>query len=87
ETMKQLTPESYKNYIKKGDRLEEGISKAAEAHGIPHTYNRAGSMIGFFFTNEPVTNNETAKSSDMKLCANYYKGMANEGVFLTPSQI
>ena len=86
ETLKQLTPESYKNFIKKGDRLEEGISKAAEAHGIPHTFNRAGSMIGFFFTNEPVINYETAKSSDLKLFASYYKGMANEGVFLPPSQ-
>lgn len=86
ETLKQLTPESYKNFIKKGDRLEEGISKAAEAHGIPHTFNRAGSMIGFFFTNEPVINYGTAKSSDLKLFASYYKGMANEGVFLPPSQ-
>lgn len=86
ETLKQLTPESYKDFIKKGDRLEEGISKAAEAHGIPHTFNRAGSMIGFFFTNEPVINYETAKSSDLKLFASYYKGMANEGVFLPPSQ-
>ncbi|MCY7879378.1 aspartate aminotransferase family protein, partial [Bacillus spizizenii] len=48
---------------------------------IPHTFNRAGSMIGFFFTNEPVINYETAKASDLKLFANYYKGMANEGVF------
>ncbi|CAF1844621.1 glutamate-1-semialdehyde 2,1-aminomutase [Bacillus subtilis] len=86
ETLKQLTPDSYKNFIKKGDRLEEGISKAAESHGIPHTFNRAGSMIGFFFTNEPVINYETAKSSDLKLFASYYKGMANEGVFLPPSQ-
>lgn len=43
-------------------------------------------MIGFFFTNEPVINYETAKASDLKLFANYYKGMANEGVFLPPSQ-
>ncbi|MCI4171076.1 aspartate aminotransferase family protein, partial [Bacillus spizizenii] len=42
ETLKQLTPESYKNFINKGDRLVEGISKAAEAHGIPHTFIRAG---------------------------------------------
>jgi glutamate-1-semialdehyde aminotransferase len=33
---------------------------------IPHTFNRAGSMIGFFFTNEPVINYEAAKSSDLK---------------------
>lgn len=86
ETLQQLTPESYQEFVKKGDMLEEGISKAAEAHGIPHTFNRAGSMIGFFFTNEPVINYEAAKSSDLKLFAKYYKGMADAGVFLPPSQ-
>ncbi|MFP3633437.1 glutamate-1-semialdehyde 2,1-aminomutase [Bacillus sp. SIMBA_033] len=86
ETLQQLTPESYQEFVKKGDMLEGGISKAAEAHGIPHTFNRAGSMIGFFFTNEPVINYEAAKSSDLKLFAKYYKGMADAGVFLPPSQ-
>ncbi|MBA5711732.1 glutamate-1-semialdehyde-2,1-aminomutase [Bacillus velezensis] len=86
ETLQQLTPESYQEFVKKGDMLEEGISKAAAAHGIPHTFNRAGSMIGFFFTNEPVINYEAAKSSDLKLFAKYYKGMADAGVFLPPSQ-
>jgi glutamate-1-semialdehyde 2,1-aminomutase len=61
ETLQQLTPESYQEFVKKGDMLEEGISKAAAAHGIPHTFNRAGSMIGFFFTNEPVINYEAHK--------------------------
>ncbi|MFO6497790.1 MULTISPECIES: glutamate-1-semialdehyde 2,1-aminomutase [Bacillus] len=86
ETLKQLTPDSYKEFSRKADRLEKGISEAAEKHGIPHTFNRAGSMIGFFFTNEPVINYETAKQSDLDLFAEYYKGMADEGVFLPPSQ-
>ncbi|WP_168237155.1 glutamate-1-semialdehyde 2,1-aminomutase [Bacillus velezensis] len=86
ETLQQLTPESYQEFVKKGDMLEEGISKSAAAYGIPHTFNRAGSMIGFFFTNEPVINYEAAKSSDLKLFAKYYKGMADAGVFLPPSQ-
>ncbi|MFN2745051.1 glutamate-1-semialdehyde 2,1-aminomutase [Bacillus sp. z60-18] len=86
ETLKQLTPDSYKEFSRKADRLEKGISEAAEKHDIPHTFNRAGSMIGFFFTNEPVINYETAKQSDLDLFAAYYKGMADEGVFLPPSQ-
>ncbi|MDE1455133.1 aminotransferase class III-fold pyridoxal phosphate-dependent enzyme, partial [Bacillus paralicheniformis] len=86
ETLKQLTPESYKEFSRKADRLEKGISEAAEKNGIPCTFNRAGSMIGFFFTNEPVINYDTAKQSDLGLFAEYYKGMADEGVFLPPSQ-
>ena len=86
ETLKQLTPESYREFSRKADRLEKGISEAAEKNGIPCTFNRAGSMIGFFFTNGPVINYDTAKQSDLGLFAEYYKGMADEGVFLPPSQ-
>lgn len=86
ETLKQLTPESYQEFSRKADRLEKGISEAAGKNGIPCTFNRAGSMIGFFFTNEPVINYDTAKQSDLGLFAEYYKGMADEGVFLPPSQ-
>ncbi|MGD6802462.1 glutamate-1-semialdehyde-2,1-aminomutase [Rossellomorea vietnamensis] len=86
ETLSQLTPESYKEFERKADRLEEGLHAAAEKFGIPHTINRAGSMIGIFFTNEEVKNYEGAKSSDLELFSSYYREMANEGVFLPPSQ-
>lgn len=86
ETLKKLTPESYKHFMKLGDQLEQGFRKACEKYSIPHTVNRAGSMIGFFFTNEEVTNFEKAKTSDLKLFAEYFKLMAQEGIFLPPSQ-
>lgn len=86
ETLRQLTPETYDEFIHKADLLEKGLSEAAEKHGIPYTINRAGSMIGIFFTNEDVINYETAKTSDLELFAEYYKEMANEGIFLPPSQ-
>jgi glutamate-1-semialdehyde 2,1-aminomutase len=86
ETLRQLTPETYKDFVKKADRLEEGIQQAANKYDIPLTFNRAGSMIGFFFTNEKVINYETAKTSDLQMFAKYYRYMAEEGVFLPPSQ-
>ncbi|MGD6816743.1 glutamate-1-semialdehyde 2,1-aminomutase [Metabacillus sp. 84] len=86
ETLKQLTPESYKEFARKADLLEQGLAEAAQKHQVPHTINRAGSMIGIFFTNEPVTDYDTAKSSDLDYFAGYYREMANEGVFLPPSQ-
>ncbi|HZG72662.1 MAG TPA: glutamate-1-semialdehyde 2,1-aminomutase [Chondromyces sp.] len=85
-TLSQLTPESYEEFSKKADKLEEGLSAAAKAYDIPHTINRAGSMIGIFFTNEDVINYEKAKTADLTLFANYYREMAMEGVFLPPSQ-
>ncbi len=86
ETLRQLTPADYEDFVKKGDRLEAGIKEAAEKYNIPHCVNRAGSMIGFFFTNEKVINYETAKTSNLQFFAAYYREMANEGVFLPPSQ-
>jgi glutamate-1-semialdehyde 2,1-aminomutase len=86
ETLKQLTPESYKEFERKADILEKGLKAAAEKYGIPHTINRAGSMIGIFFTNENVINYEVARTSNLEFFAAYYREMANEGVFLPPSQ-
>ncbi len=86
ETLIQLTEDTYKEFGKKADFLEAGFKEAAETYDVPLTCNRAGSMIGFFFTNEPVTDYESAKQSDLQFFAEYYKEMAENGVFLPPSQ-
>ncbi len=86
ETLSQLKPEDYQEFIRKGDLLEAGLKAAAEKYEIPHTFNRAGSMIGFFFTNEDVINYEAAKTSNLEFFASYYRDMADQGVFLPPSQ-
>ena len=86
ETLSQLTKESYEYFKKLGDQLEAGFREAATKYNIPHTVNRAGSMIGFFFTNEDVVDFESAKTSDLDLFAEYFKLMAEEGIFLPPSQ-
>ena len=86
ETLSQLTPESYVEFTRKGDMLEKGIGEAAKKYGVPYTFNRAGSMIGLFFTNEDVVNYDTAKTSDLEFFASYYREMANQGIYLPPSQ-
>jgi glutamate-1-semialdehyde 2,1-aminomutase len=86
ETISAMTGEAYLSINKKVDRLVEGYQQAAEKHNIPLTVNRAGSMVGFFFTNEPVINFETANRSDLELFTRYYQGMIQEGIYLPPSQ-
>jgi len=86
ETLSRLTPETYETFNKRADQLEAGFREAATKYQIPHTVNRAGSMIGFFFTNESVLNFDLAKTSDLQLFAKYYRLMAEEGIFLPPSQ-
>ncbi|MDN7226983.1 glutamate-1-semialdehyde 2,1-aminomutase [Planococcus sp. N064] len=86
ETLSRLTEETYETFVQRGDQLEAGFRAAAEKYNIPHTVNRAGSMIGFFFTNEDVVDFDSAKTSDTELFADYYRLMAEEGIFLPPSQ-
>ena len=86
ETLAQLTPDTYIEFVRKADRLEDGLLSLKAKYDMPLTVNRAGSMIGFFFTTEEVTNYEKAKSSNLEYFATYYREMANNGVFLPPSQ-
>ncbi|MFC4022631.1 glutamate-1-semialdehyde 2,1-aminomutase [Oceanobacillus longus] len=86
ETLSALTPESYEAINKKVDHLVDGFRAAAAEYSIPLQINRAGSMVGVFFTNEEVVNFESAKTSNLDYFAQYYRTMMEEGVFLPPSQ-
>ncbi|MBE4908170.1 glutamate-1-semialdehyde 2,1-aminomutase [Bacillus luteolus] len=86
ETLLQLTPESYKEFSRKADRLIEGLKSAAEKYNVPCAFTRAGSMVGYFFNDQEVTNYDQAKKSNLEYFAAYFKEMANQGIFLPPSQ-
>ena len=86
ETLSQLTPESYEYFQELGDILEKGLKKVFSKHNVPITINRAGSMIGYFLNEGPVTNFEEANKSNLELFSQMYREMAKEGVFLPPSQ-
>ena len=86
ETLAQLSEADYEQFDRRGARLEEGLQSAAEKNGIPHHINRAGSMLGLFFTDEHVKNFETAKTSDVDLFASYFQEMLQEGISVAPSQ-
>ncbi|MEW9675430.1 glutamate-1-semialdehyde 2,1-aminomutase [Lentibacillus sp. L22] len=86
ETLRAMNEDAYEQLNQKIDRLVEGYQQAAIDFSIPLHINRAGSMVGFFFTNEPVINFDTAKLSNLDYFAQYYRNMIEEGVFLPPSQ-
>ncbi|WP_188453498.1 glutamate-1-semialdehyde 2,1-aminomutase [Virgibacillus oceani] len=86
ETLNALTEDSYEQINQKVDRLIEGYKQAAIDFDIPLHINRAGSMVGFFFTNKAVINYETSKQSNTEYFAQYYRAMVEEGIFLPPSQ-
>lgn len=86
ETLSALDQFAYDVMNQRVDQLVDGYRQAADDHNIPLQVNRAGSMVGFFFTNQAVVNYETAQTSDLDLFSAYYRGMIQEGIFLPPSQ-
>ncbi len=77
--------EIYKELEKKASMLFTGLEGAARAAGIPSVINRIGSMGTLFFTPKPVTDFETAKTSDQDMFKKYYKEMLDAGIYLAPS--
>ena len=69
-----------------GAALEEGMSSAAKAAGIPVRFNRLGSMFCGYFTSEPVHNLADAMKSDRARFAKYFHAMLKRGIYLAPSQ-
>jgi glutamate-1-semialdehyde 2,1-aminomutase len=76
----------YQDLEKKTLYLAERISECAEERGIPYSINRAIGMFTLFFTEGPVRDYRSAKTSDTKRFARFFIEMMNEGVYLPPSQ-
>jgi glutamate-1-semialdehyde 2,1-aminomutase len=66
--------------------LTDGLHEVFSKHDIPHQTAYAGSMFGFFFAPEPVTDLEGAMKSDTALYAKYFHAMLDRGIYLAPSQ-
>ncbi len=86
-TLKALKgPGVYKKLDALAARLVEGLRSAAEVVGVPVQINRVGSMFTAFFTGTPVTNYETAKTSDTGRYARFFHALLERGVYFPPSQ-
>lgn len=66
--------------------LEEGIRENLQKLGLSNRLNRVGSMFTLFFTEQDVIDYDTAKTSDTKMFAAFFKEMIERGVYLPPSQ-
>jgi len=76
----------YERLDEKAAYLATGLKRAAENAEIPVFVDRAGSMMGLFFTGQEVKNFDDAKTSDLERFASYYRGMLERGIYLAPSQ-
>lgn len=87
ETLKVLRePGVFKEIEQKAAKLVSGVGQAAEEIGVPIYQTRVGTMFSNFFTMEPVTDYESAKTSDTERFGRYFHAMLEHRVYIAPSQ-
>jgi glutamate-1-semialdehyde 2,1-aminomutase len=85
-TLELLDGAAYLHLEGLATRLIDGMADVFRRHGTPHAVAAAGSMIGFFFTDGPVSDLAGAKRSDTALYARFFHAMLDRGIYLAPSQ-
>ncbi|HVV84883.1 MAG TPA: glutamate-1-semialdehyde 2,1-aminomutase [Kofleriaceae bacterium] len=79
-------PGTYERLEALSARLGDGLLAAAKEAGVPACVNRVGSMLTLFFTDGPVTDYASARTSDTTRFGAFFRGMRARGVSLPPSQ-
>jgi glutamate-1-semialdehyde 2,1-aminomutase len=79
-------PEVYTQLEQTTGKMVAGMQQQLQQLGRNFTINHVGSMFSIFFTEQPVTDFESAKTSDTAMFGRYFNSMLQRGVYLAPSQ-
>ena len=86
-TLEELRkPGVFQEIVAQTERLCHGISQAAEEAGVPIYQAQVGTMFCTFFTDRPVTDYISAKTSDTAAFGRFFRAMLEAGIYLAPSQ-
>lgn len=85
ETLKMLkeNPDIYRDLETKTTRLAQTVKDAAKGKAA---VNQIGSLMSIFFTDQNVTDYNSAVSSNLETYASYFGYMLDRGIYLAPSQ-
>lgn len=85
ETLKMLkeNPDIYRDLETKTTRLAQTVKDAAKGKAA---VNQIGSLMSIFFTDQNVTDYNSAVSSNLEAYASYFGYMLDCGIYLAPSQ-
>lgn len=88
ETLKIIeeTPDFYAKLEENCAYLESGFRDVLRDLNLDYTLNRVGSMMTLFFTDQKVTDFDSAKTSDTQKFSKYFNAMLERGIYLPPSQ-
>ncbi len=79
-------PEYYTSLHEKADSFYGKMQEILKDRGLPYRVNHVGSLGCLYFTEQEVTNYESAKTSDTRAFADYCNYMLEHGIYLAPSQ-
>ncbi len=85
-TLKELKNQDYDRADNLGKKVKDILEEAAVKAGIVIQVNQFGLMVNPFFTNQKVIDFETAQSCDTDLFAKFFWAMAENGMYIPPSQ-
>jgi len=87
ETLKVLKSKKvYRDLGNKTSFLAGEILRCSQERGVPICINQATGLFTIFFTGGPVTDYQSAKTSDTKRFAQFFIRMMEQGIYLPPSQ-
>lgn len=75
---------SHPSIYERLDQKAATIEKAFRDKGL--NVNRAGSLLSVFMTDEPVTDEKSARTSDTERFTKYFNQMLENGIYVAPSQ-
>ena len=85
-TILKNNPQIYENLNRKSDIFFETMKENVRKSGHAWQVNHVGSIGSLFFTEQPVVDYASAKTSDTTEYAQYFRYMLENGIHLAPAQ-
>lgn len=76
---------AYETLDQIGAYLQSGVEKIFTEKGIPHRFNRVGSMFCLFFTDQEILNLDSVKTQDLEMFRKLFWSMLDKGIYIAPS--
>ena len=68
-----------------GAHFEKGLRQLLAAKGVPHRFNRVGSMFCLFFADREIVNVDDVMKQDLEFFKKFFWGCLDKGIYLAPS--
>ena len=68
-----------------GAHFEAGLRQLLAEKGVPHRFNRVGSMFCLFFTDREILNVDDVMKQDLEFFRKFFWGCLDKGIYLAPS--